>query len=328
MTFFQVSSMFSMLRRSALLLAAFGLAFECHAREFQNLDFEGTTFDFELLVDNHPYSIDAAYDIQTMIPGWSLRTESEEGEVWGARTNGTWGNFLLPNLDDSPWTLLGSTDPSIPPEWISTDGYQGEYFLYLQNGQRHEFTNVGLESFNLTNVAFQTGTVPTDAKSVLIQTSSWDLTYEQVEVTPENPWGEIEIAVPLFRMLFNGFEIDAQLVDIADYPDVNNPLPGDADPSRENAYWAANIESIAGLERELAVQPPSGINWQLNFNAISFDNILFSTTPTAGRPVRVPEPATAVMLAIACSWQALRPRRVRALKSAGRINPAQYGRIC
>ncbi|WP_146588915.1 hypothetical protein [Posidoniimonas polymericola] len=287
-----------MFKKMALLSLAC-LAPACHAREFQNLDFEGTTFDFELLVDNHPYSIDAAYDIQTMIPGWSLRTETEDGKIWGERTLGQWGNFLLPSLDDSPRTLLGHIDPSLPPGWISTDGYQGEHFLSLENGRGYDFSDpeiYPLPNFLLTSVAFQTGTVPNEAKSVLIQTNSWDLTYEQVEVTPENPWGEIEVAVPGFRLLFNGFDVDAQLVSIADYPDVYNPLPGDSDHTQQNAYWAANIESITGLERELAIQPPAGIHpWTLDFNAISFDNILFSTMPTAGRSVRVPEPSAALM---------------------------------
>ncbi|TWT38222.1 hypothetical protein KOR34_31910 [Posidoniimonas corsicana] len=278
-----------------LLLTLLSLAFDSHAREFQNLDFEGTTFDFELLRDTHPYHIEATHDINTMIPGWSLRSENEDGSVFSVFDPDVhYYNFVVGDLGEGWQTLLASTNPNRSPGWADSDRYQGEHFLYLQNGSRSEPSNVGVETFFLKNVAFQTGVIPADAKTVLIQSDSVDFAYEQVEVTPEIPDGILTITVPRFQVLFNGFAADVRQVSLANYPDVYDPQPGTPAPSQQAQYWAANIESIAGLERELAVQPSQFVRY-LDSDFISFDNILFSTTPTAGRPVRAPEPLAAFL---------------------------------
>lgn len=300
--------MLSLLWRSAFLLACLLLASACHAREFQNLDFEGTTFDFESWLQQDPNATNEAEgDQQAIIPGWSLRNESADRELLSQPTFDRYpGSLLRPHLSDAPLVQF------FPPQAESSPP-GNDYGLELIGGFSYSFPEAGGDFVRepVHPTAFQTGMVPETAKSVLIRGGRYANYFWDVEPSKEHPDG-IDVRYEIgFSVMFNGFRVDLKPVDATQYPDVVDEYYPGPPPEHEYNYWAGNIEPIAGLERELAIRPETMVNHGNPYFAentrVAFTSIYFSTSPTSGIPVRVPAPGCCLLsigvLAFCPGWR-------------------------
>lgn len=314
-----------LLRVSVLLLALVSLTIDCHAREFQNLDFESPLFDRSGLP---PYFgiieiglRDDLRDPSVVIPGWSLRAEGLDGAD-------------LNNHQD-----CGTNCFSYPAHEALIDGHLGQFANVVLNirGRGPQYSLQGDYSLSLaqafhsgpltppTPTLFQTGVVPIDAQSVLVQVASHAFD------TPDQVMNGDEPA-EFFSVRFQGHEVDMHLVDLADFGDAHAhqqtieqmeasrpsnyeewnkafetsglPLPYPPLPVLHGGvFYAGNISAIAGLERELAIRPEPHIEYRNEFGSMVsgsmlLDNIVFSTYPAPGAPVRAPEPTATVLLVI------------------------------
>lgn len=276
---------------TVLLIVYATIASSQAAIAFENLDFEGTLIDFAGLPTTGEYDPDLENlnDPSHLIPGWGLREESFEGiPVNQPFDTGQIG----PHLAGTPMVVL--TAHELP---VSSTALQGDHSLFL----RGDIDGGGRE--RPIPVAFQTGVVPPNAKSISIQVSE-----------PRPSAGDI---ADHFSVRFNGHLVEMQLLGDAtvetdasypsNYREINElfeslgleapypPLP------RGGLLYVGNVESIAGLSRELAIRPEpepyifeeNGIEITIyETGSLLFDNIQFSTAPAPGPPVQVPEPGS------------------------------------
>lgn len=279
------------------------------AAAFQNLDFEGTLLDIGSLPDFPAFGDPDVFDPDIVTPGWAYRAENLDYSVIGLTCsfNGfcyeypVHGALIDGHIGESSQVIMTVNGRA----GFGNQVLQGQHSLFLFG----DTSGGGLEK--PIPVAYQTGAVPSDAKSVFLQVSELVSGLPLSRYDPANS----------FSVRFNGYEVEMHPVDFipaesgppASYPSdwmaqnhfaeiSGQPIPYPLVDTSSSILYAGNIEPIAGLVRELAIRPEPFYLAErpvpgFTTAEITFDNIQFSTLAAPGPAVQVPEPATMWLVA-------------------------------
>ncbi|TWT88824.1 hypothetical protein Mal64_23120 [Pseudobythopirellula maris] len=245
---------------------------------FVNLDFEGALVDLSTI---DPISSPEAFDPAVILPGWAVTAERLDGssisfyEPHGTLVGGhigTTNNVFVNRYEDAASAL------------------QGDYSLTLLGDFSPDAFSLGTP----VPVVSQTGVVPADAKTLLIQTEA-----------PNNSLGVADH----IGVRFNGVYVEMHKVDFSTYS--AEIAPGD----QNGVLYAGNIEPIAGMELTLGVRStPSlyddgmGAPFPTSDAWATIDNLIFTSIAAPGPPIALPEPAAGLLLVGALAAVAARRR--------------------
>lgn len=292
----------------------FGLCTAAPVTAFENLDFEETLFDFETWDPLQPFNDQDVFDPTIVTPGWSFRAENLDYSVLESEyhPDGYYtgypvhGALIVGHIGETTNIILS---------------FNGDYGFGVTGSSlqgRHSLTMMGdisggpLES--PLPVAFQDGVVPAGTRSIRIQVGGSFSTTES------------------FSVRFNGYPVDMTAIASLpaepfvppEYPpnwELQNqiaelqgqPIPYPALMTSPSTLFAGNIESIAGLRREMAIRPEPEYNSDANqyfTTFMAFDNVRFSTIAAPGPAVQAPEPgALGLAASVGILTTAMRRRR-------------------